>query len=54
VGEKVVAKTHVRQNIFSDKYEGSHTVLKKINSVTCLFEIDKNGKKQCEKNIFNK
>lgn len=49
VGEKVLVKMNVRQNKFSDRYEGPHTILKKINPVTYLIEIDKNGKKQSEK-----
>jgi len=44
---------NVRQNAFSDMYEGPNTILKKIDPVTNLIEIDKNVKKQAE-NISNK
>lgn len=49
MGEKVLVKIYVRKDQFSDRYDGLHRVLKKINPVTYLIEIDKNGKKQSEK-----
>uniref|UniRef100_A0A2S2NH65 Retrotransposable element Tf2 protein type 1 n=1 Tax=Schizaphis graminum TaxID=13262 RepID=A0A2S2NH65_SCHGA len=49
VGEKVLVKINVRKDKFADRYEGPYTILKKINPVTYLIEIDKNGKKQAEK-----
>jgi hypothetical protein len=44
----------VRKDKFSDRYECPHTILKKINPITYLVEINKNGRKQVEKTMFNK
>lgn len=46
-------KDKCKKNKFN-KHEGPHTVLKKINPVTYLTEIDKDGKKQAEKKHINK
>ena len=44
---------HKRKNNFSGRYEGPHTILKKINTVTYLTVIDKVGKKQVEKKRYS-
>lgn len=49
VGEKVLIKTNVKKDKFSDRYEGPYTITKKINPVTYLVEIIKNRKKYIEK-----
>jgi ribosomal protein L21E len=50
VGENFLIKMNIRKDKFSDRYEGPHTILKNINPVTYLVEINKNGRKQVEKN----
>jgi hypothetical protein len=45
VGEKVLVKINVRKDKFADRYEGPYTILKKINPVTYLIEIDKKWEK---------
>ena len=49
VGEKVLLKTNMKKDKFSDRYEGPYTISKKINPVTYLVEINKNGKRVVEK-----